>query len=480
MTATAKARATRVSKTAEPVLLKMESTNTKVDALRNFLNGCVINQPGLVDAACNAYAQALNPLRDKTRPVYVVFALGYKGTGKSMTPKKLAKFIHGNEKALVKVNCGGYAEEHEVARLSGAPPGYKNSDNPKAAKLSRQNIIDSRMGSKVEISIVLLDEIEKANESIENFLLAPLEDGDADVGVNESSDFSDCIFWITGNVAAYDLQKLGKRFGITPIPVVIPSQEEVEDTVKVSLEKRFKPEFIDRVDEVVIANKLRSEDLLTIVGTQVDQLKERIISQLPRGMQFDLEAEVSAREFLLEQAMKKWESARGIRKAVQKHLERPLGALLESGEITLGDKVFVSHESGPLCTFKALKGVSTGTEADSILVNPKTEDLDKLAFQRRLAKAIGDYGLDKKKVYQIKFSHAVKAKFQQEATALTAELVGIFGCEVLKMSSDFLAEPHIFELIFRGNETQVALFMSKNQSLNIVCLTDTTKVKKKK
>ncbi len=480
MTTTATAHASKVRKDSKPVLLNLEGANAKVGKLRTFLDGCVINQPGLIDAACNAYAQALNPLRDKTRPIYVVFALGYKGTGKSMTPKKLAKFIHGHEKALVMVNCGGYSEKHTVARLSGSPPGYVKSDDPNAAKLSRENIVKSRRGSKVPISIVVLDEIEKAHESVEDFLLSPLEDGDADIGSNEAVDYSDCIFWITGNVAAYDLEKLGKRFGITPERIVVVTQEEVEDTVKVSLERRFKPEFVDRVDEIVIANKLRREDLLQIVDVQIGTLEDRILSQLKRGQQFELDVESSACEFILDQALLKSSSARGIRRSVQRFLERPLGALLDNTQIELGDLVSVSYESGKMPTFKALKGAGYVSEADSLTVNAKTEDLDNLAFQRRLAKAISEYGLDKKKLYQIKVSGEDEETFHAESADLTSELVRTFGCKVLKVTTEFFEKPYIFDLIFQGGETQVALFMSKNPNLEIVCLSDEAKTKTKK
>jgi len=464
------------------VLLNLAGAAEKVRELQKFLDVNVINQPRLNQAACNAYAQALNGLREKTRPIYVVFALGHKGTGKSLTPKKLAKFIHGNEKALLMVNCGGYSEKHTVARLSGSPPGYVKSDDPNAAKLSRENIVKSRRGSKTPISIVVLDEIEKAHESVENFLLSLLEEGDADIGANEAVDYSDCIFWITGNVGAYDLEKLAKVFGFAPNASSVPdekTQEEIEDTVKGALAQRFKPEFIDRMDEIVVANKLKREHLLKIVDVQVDALRERIMSQLPRGMQFELQVEASANEFIVDQALKKGDSARGIRRSVQTNLERQLGALLDASEITLADRVIVSYDAGEACTFKALRGAANISAADRIEVNPKAEDLDKLAFQRRLAKAISDSGLDKKKIYQLKFTASETAKFHEESGAITSELVRVYGCQVLKMSAEFLVEPAIYELVFKGTERQVELFMSLTPQLEITCLTDTDQVESK-
>jgi ATP-dependent Clp protease ATP-binding subunit ClpA len=483
MTSTAKARTPRVRKTAsEPVLLNLTGAAEKVRELQKFLDANVINQPGLNKAACNAYAQALNGLREKTRPIYVVFALGYKGTGKSLTPKKLAKFIHGNEKALLMVNCGGYSEKHMVARLSGSPPGYVKSDDPNAAKLSRENIVKSRRGSKTPISIVVLDEIEKAHESVENFLLSLMEEGDADIGSNEAVDYSDVIFWITGNVGAYDLEKLNKIFGFgtNTAKTDEKTQEEVQDTVKSALAQRFKPEFIDRMDEIVVANKLHREHLLKIVDVQVDALRGRILSQLERGMQFEVQMEPSANEFIVNQAMKTGDSARGIRRSVQTNLERQLGALLDASEITLGDRVIVSYESGEFCTFKALRGAAKIGEAELIKVSPKAEDLDKLAFQRRLAKAISDSGLDKKKIYQLKYVASDSSKFHEESGAITSELVRIYGCKVLKMSAEFLADPAIYELVFKGTEQQVELFKSQNSELDIVCLTDEIKPSKKK
>lgn len=482
MTSTAKTGTARARKpAAEPVLLNLNGAAEKVRELQKFLDANVINQPGLNAAACNAYAQALNGLREKTRPIYVVFALGYKGTGKSLTPKKLAKFIHGNEKALIMVNCGGYSEKHMVARLSGSPPGYVKSDDPNAAKLSRDNIVKSRRGSKVPISIVVLDEIEKAHESVENFLLSLMEEGDADIGSNEAVDYSDVIFWITGNVGAYDLEKLGKVFGFSPnhAKPAEKTQEEVQDTVKAALAQRFKPEFIDRMDEIVVANKLQREHLLKIVDVQVDALRGRIISQLERGMQFELQVEPSASEFIVDQAMKKGDSARGIRRSVQTNLERPLGALLDASEIVLADRVIVSYESGEFCTFKALRGAAKIGAADLLKVSPKAEDLDKLAFQRRLAKAISDSGLDKKKIYQLKYVASESSKFHEESGAITSELVRIYGCKILKMSAEFLADPAIYELVFKGTEQQVSLFMSQNPELDVICLTDERKNKKK-
>lgn len=483
MTSTAKARPARVRKnSAEPVLLNLNGAAEKVRELQKFLDANVINQPGLNRAACNAYAQALNGLREKTRPIYVVFALGYKGTGKSLTPKKLAKFIHGNEKALLMVNCGGYSEKHMVARLSGSPPGYVKSDDPNAAKLSRENIVKSRRGSKVPISIVVLDEIEKAHESVENFLLSLMEEGDADIGSNEAVDYSDVIFWITGNVGAYDLEKLSKVFGFAPNQAkpAAKSAEEIEDTVRGALAQRFKPEFIDRMDEIVVANKLQREHLLKIVDVQVDALRGRIMNQLERGMQFELQVENSASEFIVDEAIKKGDSARGIRRSVQTNLERQLGALLDASEITLGDRVIVSYESGEFCTFKALRGAAKIGAADLIKVSPKAEDLDKLAFQRRLAKAISDSGLDKKKIYQLKYVASESSKFHEESGAITSELVRVYGCKVLKMSAEFLADPAIYELVFKGTEQQVSLFLSQNPELDVICLTDDSKSKKKK
>ncbi|HEY9869716.1 MAG TPA: AAA family ATPase, partial [Candidatus Obscuribacterales bacterium] len=367
---------------------------------RSRLDVRIVGQEGGKAAATRAYRRFLNPLRDRRRPIYVAYLLGDKGSGKTLTAETCAELIHGDSTAFIKVNCSNYKEKHRVSQLLGAPPsyvGYKDptdaKDQPKpgqidtSAKLSMHNKVASRKGSPVPVTVVLLDEAEKMVEELEDVFLSIFDKGEVDFGNNTVGDYTDCIFFLAGNVGSEQLRRLKRRMGFHISDEV--SSEDVTSTVWKVLEDRYKPEFLDRIDEVVVYQALTAAEKRAVVDSEILKLEERIMSQLPRGLQFTLEIDKKAREFVLAEALKGDGSARKIKRTLSQLVEEPLGNELIKHTISLGDVVEVTHEKGKGgLSFFLVEGAGEVSEADRLPVHGDTPaTLKGLAFQRKLDRA---------------------------------------------------------------------------------------------
>lgn len=450
-------------------LLEVNVPSEREQAMMGFMNDNIVGQPGLVGVAGRAYTQAFNPLRNKKRPIYVVFLLGERGTGKTLTPSMTAKFLHNDEEALIKIPCGSYKERHRISQLLGAPPSYVGHRDPEktaalkptqtdpSARLSRHNIVASRKGSEVPVSVLMFDEIEKASEDLEHVLLSIMYEGQVDLGSNEPTDFRDCIIFLTGNVAAFELSRLGKTIGYHSQVTVI-KQEDIESTVKGVLERRYAPEFIDRIDEVVIAKKLSDKDLRAIVDVQVEQFVRRIQDELPRGQQFDITVDEAARQYVFEQATAKGNSARGITRAITRYIEQPLGRELAKNTISLGDLVEVVYEEGKeTLSFYLVEDGGTTSAADQMVVVGEKGTNGKLGMQRRLARAEMIAKKADKSLYVIRYEAKSQQALAKVAGPLQHDAMAVFGLRVVKTVLTMDEKPYSLEFYVRGVKEQIEL-----------------------
>lgn len=459
------------------ILLDVGKPGEQEVGISNKLSGRIIGQKGGREAAARAYRAFLNPLRDKRRPVYVIYGLGDSGVGKTLLARSLAKFLHGDEKAMIKINAGNYKEKHRVSQLLGAPPsyvGYKDPSDPKeapkpgqmdtSAKLSMHNKIASRRGSNVPVTVVLIDECEKMHEDLEQVLLSIFEDGEVDFGNNTVGDFTDCIFILTGNIASREINKLGERpMGfVTKDPEV--TQAMIDSTVTKVLQNRYAPEFLNRIDEVVIFEKLTPEQLRQVVDVEVDDLIERMTEELPRGLAFTLDVKSSARDFILAEALKKKGQARNIRRTVARLLGDALGNELIKRTLSLGDLVEVEHEKGAKAlSFYKTEGEGDIADADLMALHGgDTPDSRKgLSFQRRNDAAIKKAARAKaKKTYDVTVEADTKEELSNEFGHLVMECFKLYGLQVIRTSNAWEA-PYSATATVRGIDEQIAILKEK-------------------
>lgn len=349
------------------VILQPDEIDTNSSAFLSVFKELLIGQPQAEKIALAAFEAINNPLRDKKRPIGVYALIGPSRTGKTYTARILAKLLHMDENALTKINCGDYVNEHQLLELKGAPPSYVGyvepatvrklapSDVDGTSKLSQHNLKRVRLNSSREIDIVVLDEFEKADADCYRFFMGIFDDGLTAFGNGIEGDFTNTIFILTMNLGMDKVEQLATGgIGFTSKEVVV-NQSEIEDIVAREMQRRFKPEFRNRLDAVVVLKHHTIADLLAIVGTEVKLVQERILQQLPEHQQFYLEVRECAAEFLLAETRKEKEDVAALKRVVNSLLLVALGRELSKKNIRGGDRVIVTCDDGQSLSFKVVR-----------------------------------------------------------------------------------------------------------------------------
>ncbi len=434
----------------------------------------IIGQSEAKAAALRAYRSYLNPLRDLERPIYIIKCIGKSRTGKTLTAETLAELLHGDKKALVRINCGAYKEKHRISQLLGAPPGYvgfkddsekgKPGQIDRSAKLSRDNLIASRRGSKVPVTIVLVDECEKMTEELEDVFLSIFDKGEVDLGNNEPADFRDCIFVLTSNLASDEVERLGRPGIGFHAHAQTPSTTQVKDTVTSALEKRYKPEFLNRIDEIVIFAAHTPEQIKLIVDAEIGLVEERIMNQLPRGLQFGLEVEESARQFLLDHSKN---GVADLKRTIQRYMLDPVSSELIKRSIKLGDVLVVKHESGKdRLSFYIAEGEAAISDAEHLSVADTRATQNGLGFQRAVEKANYKAARSKRATYDVTVRAEDIAQLAEVSQPLTFDMLNIFGLQLLETASTW-SKPFVFKAAVLGIAEQIELLKKKYPEVEV-------------
>ncbi|MCF8111799.1 MAG: ATP-dependent chaperone ClpB [Desulfobacteraceae bacterium] len=328
--------------TGIPVSKMLETEREKLVAMEQRIKSRVVGQEQAVNAVSNAVRRARSGLQDPNRPIGSFIFMGPTGVGKTELAKALAEFLYDDEQAVVRLDMSEYMEKHAVSRMIGAPPGYVGYEEGGYLTESIR---------RRPYSVILFDEIEKAHPDVFNVLLQILDDGRLTDGQGKTVDFKNTIIIMTSNVGSGQLQDAGEQ-----------NREQMEERVLQSLRSTFKPEFLNRIDEVIIFLSLTSEQLRDIVDIQFKHLKKRL-----EDKNIGIELTDAARDLLARRGFDPVYGARPLKRAIQHLVENPLSMKILEGAVAEGDRI-IADANGDEINFRVEKRPEQESEPEAAAV----------------------------------------------------------------------------------------------------------------
>ncbi len=316
--------------TGIPVAKMMQGEREKLLHMEEFLHDRVVGQDEAVVAVSNAVRRSRAGLSDPNRPSGSFLFLGPTGVGKTELTKALANFLFDSDDAMIRIDMSEFMEKHSVSRLVGAPPGYVGYEEG--------GVLTEAVRRK-PYSVVLFDEVEKAHPDVFNILLQVLDDGRLTDSQGRVVDFKNTVIVMTSNLGSQDVRELGE--GAT--------DDEVRTIVMNAVSQHFRPEFINRIDELVIFHSLKKAQIRGIADIQLDRLRSRLVDR-----DMSLTVDDSAFDLLIDAGFDPVYGARPLKRAIQQQVENTLAQKILSGDFVAGDTILVKGENGHL-VFDKLK-----------------------------------------------------------------------------------------------------------------------------
>jgi ATP-dependent Clp protease ATP-binding subunit ClpC len=306
-------------------LNEMERLKTMYDNLK----GKVIGQDDAIKKVVRAIQRNRAGLKDPNKPIGSFIFLGPTGVGKTELAKVISRYLFDSDDSLIRIDMSEYMEKFAVSRLIGAPPGYVGYEE------------GGQLTEKVRrkpYSVVLLDEIEKAHPDVFNLLLQALDDGMMTDSMGRKIDFKNTIVIMTSNIGSRQLQDFGQGVGFATQAKTSASDEHARGVIEKALKKAFAPEFLNRIDDVVLFGQLKEEDIHQIIDLELRHVLKRI-----KEIGFDVELTEDAKKFLADKGYDPSYGARPLKRAIQKYLEDPLAEQLIGSDAAKGDVIVVTH-----------------------------------------------------------------------------------------------------------------------------------------
>ena len=308
--------------TGIPVKRVAQSESKKLVGMGQDMQGMIIGQDEAIAKVVKAIQRNRVGLKDPTRPIGSFIFLGPTGVGKTEMAKALARYLFDTEDALIRIDMSEYMEKFTVSRLIGAPPGYVGYEE------------GGQLTEKVRrkpYSVVLLDEIEKAHPDVYNVLLQVLDDGQLTDGLGRKVDFKNTIIIMTSNIGVRQLKDFGQGVGFSTKSKQDAAEEHSRSVIQNALKRTFSPEFLNRIDDVIIFNSLGQDEILSIIDISLQDLYKRL-----KGMGYSITLSEEARKFVAERGFDPQFGARPLHRAIQKYIEDPLAEYILNENLTEG------------------------------------------------------------------------------------------------------------------------------------------------
>ena len=316
--------------TGIPTKRVAEKEQGRLSKMAEELEGTVIGQDEAIKKVVKAIQRNRVGLKDPNKPIGSFIFLGPTGVGKTQLTKELAKFMFDSEDSLIRIDMSEYMEKFAISRLIGAPPGYVGYEE------------GGQLTEKVRrkpYSIILLDEIEKAHPDVFNLLLQALDDGHLTDSLGRKVDFRNCVIIMTSNIGTRKLKEFGNGVGFNTSAKENAADDHAKSVITGALKKSFAPEFLNRIDDVVLFNSLSREDIHKIIDIELKKLFSRV-----EDLGFHITLTNKAKDYIADKGYDKEYGARPLKRAIQKYLEDELAEEILSSKLTIGDTVKVDFD----------------------------------------------------------------------------------------------------------------------------------------
>ena len=317
--------------TGIPLNKLKQSESNKLSKLTSIVKKSIIGQDKAIEKVVKSIQRNRAGLKDPKKPIGSFIFLGQTGVGKTQLAKILAKELFDSEDALIRVDMSEYMEKFAISRLIGAPPGYVGYED------------GGQLTEKIRrkpYAVVLLDEIEKAHPDVFNMLLQVLDDGFLTDSLGRKIDFTNCVIIMTSNIGVKKIQDFGSGVGFGTTAKKSQEDSFTQKTIMNSLQKKFAPEFLNRIDEVIIFNSLSEQNIHSIIEIELEKLYERI-----NELGYKIKLSKKAKDFLCKKGYDKKYGARPLKRTIQKHVEDLIAAEILNSSINDGDTITIDHVS---------------------------------------------------------------------------------------------------------------------------------------
>jgi ATP-dependent Clp protease ATP-binding subunit ClpB len=343
---------TQARKLLNPFLRSSESRDFEAGLRKK-----IVGQDEAVQAVVDLYQVFRAGLNSPGRPVGNLLFLGPTGAGKTRVVEATAEILFGDPRAVIKVDCAEFQHSHEIAKLIGSPPGYLG--HRETHPLITQEALAQFHSEKLKLSFLLFDEIEKASDALWQLLLGILDKATLTLGDNRRVDLSQTMIFMTSNLGGGEITELmtgGMGFAPEQRPETQAGlDEKVERTAADAAKRKFAPEFMNRIDKVVVFHPLRTEQLESILEIELGMVQQRVL-ETARG-KFLFRVTPGAREYLLREGTDLKYGARHLKRAIERHLVYPLASLLATEQVNLGDLLSIDWDDRENClTFDRIAG----------------------------------------------------------------------------------------------------------------------------
>jgi len=366
----------RSNETRGTILLDPEKKSPRAQEFAESLGACIVGQERAVRQMSNFHQIFLAGMNPLNRPVGTMLFLGPTGSGKTRVVEAAAEVLFGDPNAVIKIDCAEFQHSHEIAKLIGSPPGYLG--HRETSPMLAQENLDRFHTEETKLSLVLFDEIEKASDSLWQLLLGILDKATLTLGDNRRVDFSKAMIVMTSNLGAREMSELiSGGIGFAPVKEgKNPNDSEVDQkicrTAVEAARRKFSPEFMNRIDKVVVFRSLKEPHLRQILDLELQAVQERVTACA--GTKFVFRCSEAAKGVLLREGLDVRYGARHLKRSVERFLVSPLSNLVASGQVWSDDLIYVdlNPETGRF-TFSKRPGSSSVCDTADLTAEPEND-----------------------------------------------------------------------------------------------------------